>query len=107
MMAWNYPAYQPYQQQTRGKPAWVQGAEGAKAEYVAPGESGFFLDSETQRFYIKTVDPSGIPGPLRAFRYTEEVVTDQSAAAGGVTREEFDALRQSVEALLKGETKDE
>lgn len=105
-MAWDYPYLNPYRtnQHQRGEAAWVQGAEGAKAEYVEPGKVGFFFDSETQRFFIKAVDASGVPAPLRVFRYEEE---HEAPAPVGVTRDEFDALRKSVEALMKGEPDNE
>jgi hypothetical protein len=99
--------YSPYQ--TSGKPVWVQGVEGAKAQYVAPGDSGIFMDSERQRFYIKTVDVSGVPMPLRAFDYKEVVeAAPQITAASGVTREEFDELVKRVNAFeMKGEQTNE
>lgn len=105
-MAWMNP-YNPYQ--TSGKPVWVQGIEGAKAQYVAPGDSGIFMDSERQRFYIKTVDVSGVPMPLRAFDYKEVVESaPQIQAVAGVTREEFDELVKRVNAFeTKGEQTNE
>lgn len=104
-MAWMNP-YSPYQ--TSGKPVWVQGVEGTKAQYVAPGDSGIFMDSERQRFYIKTVDVSGVPMPLRAFDYKEVMESaPQIQAASGVTREEFDELVKRVAAFEKGEQTNE
>lgn len=105
-MAWMNP-YSPYQ--TSGKPVWVQGVEGAKAQYVAPGDSGIFMDSERQRFYIKTVDVSGVPMPLRAFDYKEVVQSaPQIEDSYIVTRAEFDELVQRVNAFeSKGEQTNE
>jgi len=51
---------------------WVQGAAGAKAYNLDPGRSVLLMDSEANKFYIKSTDQSGMPLPLRSFRYTEE-----------------------------------
>ena len=54
---------------------WVQGEAGAKAYPVAPGNSVLLMDSESECFYIKSTDASGVPMPLRSFTYTEVVQT--------------------------------
>lgn len=80
--------------------AWVQGINGAKSYLVGAGNSAILLDSEDSVFYIKTVDQSGMPLPLRTFRYSEEkeaTVKENSAVENNidfnkfVTREEFEA----------------
>jgi hypothetical protein len=78
---------------------WVQGETGAKSYIVAPGASVLLMDSEAQRFFIKSADTSGMPLPLRTFEYkeigaavkveAEEVKTDVDFGKY-VTREEFD-----------------
>ncbi len=50
---------------------WVQGEAGAKSWAVAPGKSVMLMDSESNTFYIKSSDASGMPMPLRIFDYTE------------------------------------
>ena len=50
---------------------WVQGEAGAKSWAVAPGKSVMLMDSESNTFYIKASDQSGMPMPLRIFDYTE------------------------------------
>lgn len=50
---------------------WVQGEAGAKSYPVAPSQSIMLMDSENEVFYIKTVDASGMPLPLRIFDYKE------------------------------------
>ena len=52
---------------------WVQGIAGAKAFLVAPGNSVPLFDSEGNSFYIKAVDKSGMPLPLRIFDYHERI----------------------------------
>ena len=50
---------------------WVQGEAGAKSWAVAPGKSVMLMDSESNTFYIKSSDASGMPMPLRIFDYAE------------------------------------
>lgn len=73
----SYPL--PYQQPTVAQPSvtttggivWVQGEAGAKAYPVAAGNSMLLMDSESEQFFIKTTDNSGMPMPLRTFTYKE------------------------------------
>lgn len=50
---------------------WVQGEVGARAYPVPAGTAKMLMDSEQPVFYIKTVDISGIPMPLRVFDFVE------------------------------------
>lgn len=50
---------------------WVSGESGAKSWIVGRGESVLLMDSESQCFYLKSADASGMPLPLRVFDYTE------------------------------------
>ena len=93
----------PQQQQTAQQTApiiWVQGEEAAKSYLCAPG------NSEKSSFYIKTVDASGMPQPLRIFDYSERTAAQkqptqaaQAQAGEFVTRAEFDALAARFDAL--------
>lgn len=88
---------------------WVQGEAGAKAYPVAPGNSLLLMDSESDVFYIKSTDVSGVPAPLRMFNYTEIVQTQQPQEEQSttqqldtsqfVTRSELDELRSAIEEL--------
>lgn len=64
------PVVQPQQQNSTGI-IWVQGEAGAKAYPVAPGNSILLMDSENSFFYIKSTDTSGVPQPIRKFKYEE------------------------------------
>ncbi len=80
---------------------WVQGEGGAKSYLVAPNTTIMLMDSEDTMFYLKSSDASGMPLPLRRFRY-EEIPTEIGAGArtgnandpGGkyVTHEELRAI---------------
>ncbi len=89
-----YPTYQPYPYQdqlnqlrtanpmpmqgfqmpmNRPDPTglnWVQGEAGAKSWFVNPGATVLLMDSEGQRFYLKSADGNGVPA-MRTFEYTE------------------------------------
>ena len=130
MMAYNY--YNPYQYQSpymaQTAPAvsapvqaqaqpqqsngliWVQGETGAKSYLVAPNTTVMLMDSETQRFYLKSSDASGMPLPLRIFEYAEIMAqnapvtpsvaqtVDTSAFA---TKAELEAFRAEIDGILK------
>ena len=78
---------------------WVQGEAGAKAYPVGAGTSALLMDSESENFYIKCTDASGMPQPLRKFEYKEKFdnapsevppVAQTFDSSQFVTREEFE-----------------
>ena len=86
---------------------WVQGEAGAKSYPIAPGCTVMLMDSEGERFYLKSADASGMPLPLRVFEYKERTETAQQTTAGSVadfpdlndkfvTREEFERRMASI-----------
>ena len=81
---------------------WVQGIEGAKSWYVPPGKNALLMDSEAQVFYIKAVDGSGIPAPLRVFEYKE--VQAEAPAVKSPDLSNFVTKKELEEALasIKG-----
>jgi len=94
------------QQPDNGGMLWVQGEAGAKAYMVAPGNSVILMDSESMTFYIKSVDASGMPQPLRIFDYTERTsaspmppVASKMPQVQYVTVDEFRALADRLTAL--------
>lgn len=94
-------------QQPAASPLWVQGEAGAKAYPVAPGSSVILMDSESNVFYIKSADQSGMP-TMRTFEYRERTAAQnppvqaaQQPQGDYVTRSEFDALRQQIYALIQ------
>lgn len=117
----NAGQYQPYvpqyvAPQTNNPPAsvhrnqstgivWVQGEAAAKSYPVEPGTTLLMLDSEDSVFYIKTVDASGMPMPLRVFEFTErsEIVHSQDTE-NFITRDEFE---ERLAELLRKEKNNE
>ena len=83
---------------------WVQGEAGAKSYLVAPGNTVQLMDSEANRFYLKTVGADNMPHPLRIFEYKEIMPVEVQippSAVNAVTREEYDALKGQMEELVK------
>lgn len=99
---------QPQQQQNNGL-TWVQGIEGAKSHFVNPGQTALLMDSESNSFFIKTADASGMPLPLRIFDYTERTAQQapqQPTAAATdtstyITREEFESRLAAITAVTE------
>lgn len=102
----------PQQQMTQQQPInqgllWVQGEAGAKSYLVAPSTTVLLMDSESQRFYLKSTDGSGMPN-LRTFEYTEVLPnTPQSSQTFHenlddkyVTREEYSSLQAKYAEIL-------
>ena len=89
----NYNTSQPQQQVPSNSINWVQGEAGAKIFPVPPGQSVVLMDSENYVFYIKSVDVSGMPLPLKIFDYKERVEQKQISAQSNneyITRKEFE-----------------
>lgn len=86
---------------------WVQGEAGAKSYIVAPGSTVMLMDSEGERFFLKSADASGMPLPLRIFDYKERTEMPSQAVSAPVsaqnvnfdnfvTREEFEQRMASI-----------
>ena len=116
------PMVQPVQQmptpaqQTNNGLVWVQGEAGAKSFLVAPGCTVMLMDSEGERFYLKSADASGMPLPLRVFEYKERTETAQQTTGGSVatfddldnkfvTRDEFERRMASIAPHKKSKNK--
>ena len=87
---------------------WVQGEAGAKAVPVQPGQKVLLMDSETNVFYVKSCDVSGMPLPLRVFEYQEttQVASGAEQAAASNTYVTHEELKRAL-AALKQEPKPE
>lgn len=97
------PAQAPQQQANSGL-IWVQGETGAKGYLVAPNNTVLLMDSEANQFYLKSTDGSGMPLPLRVFKY-EEVKPNQVPQASPeshpveyVTKAEFDEFKSTLKS---------
>lgn len=87
---------------------WVQGEAGAKSYLVAPNTTVLLMDSETQRFYLKSTDGAGMPN-LRTFEYVEVQPNAPQAAQTApenlddkyVTREEYNSLQEKYMDIME------
>jgi hypothetical protein len=97
-----YPNYFQSQQQpqTSSNIIWIQGENAAKSYPVVPGNSVLLMDSEQQVFYIKTVDASGLPQPLRVFPYSEKVDVAKNATTAPIERQQDYVTRDEFEKRL-------
>ena len=95
-------APQPVRQMPTGNIIWVQGETGAKSYMVAPGMTVLLMDSEGDKFYLKSTDASGMPLPLRVFEHKEITAkTETPATVDYATKDELAALRGEIEAIKK------
>ena len=97
--------YQPPQQQPNSSNlTWVQGETAAKSYPVGNGQSVLLMDSEQNRFYIKSTDNSGMPLPLRVFDYSEktqnDAVSPKTDTIDYVSRSEFDAFKEDISKMM-------
>ena len=123
---YGYTYQQPYQdrltqlqnqyQQTAPQPInqgllWVSGEVGAKSYLVAPNSTVLLMDSDSQRFYLKSADVSGMPS-MRIFEYNEVTNTPSSVVSAPnshekeldskyVTREEYEGLKRQYESIMQ------
>ena len=95
---------------------WVQGESGAKSYLLPPNATALLMDSENSSFYIKSVDASGVPLPLRVFDFTERTQNGNGTHENGhkidsaidfgkfVTREELNEILANM-SLVEGSAK--
>ena len=90
---------------------WVQGEAGAKSYLVAPNTTVMLMDSESEQFFLKSADASGMPLPLRIFKYSEiskspnkapEISPMTNNNTEYALKSDLEALQSRVEAILNG-----
>ena len=90
---------------------WVSGEVGAKYYLVAPNSTVLLMDSDAQRFYLKSADNAGMPS-LRIFEYSEVTNIPQNTPQAlntdlkeldvkYVTREEYEGLKRQYENIME------
>ena len=97
---YNNPYY-PSRGNNSNSITWVQGIEGAKAFQLMPNSNVILMDSESDKFYIKSSDNIGMCN-LRTFNYVEELEKPKEEF---VTKSEMESiisqLRESYEQLIQ------
>lgn len=77
---------------------WTMGLESAKAYPLFPGRTLMLMDSESPRFFIKSVDNNGY-ATLKAYTFQEESISQPSTNNSGsnyVTKEQLDQAMATV-----------
>lgn len=107
----NVPQMQPTQPQVNQGLLWVSGEVGAKSYLVAPNSTVLLMDSDAQRFYLKSADNAGMPS-LRIFEYSEATNAPTTSVNTPnldenvlndkfVTREEYEGLKRQYESIME------
>lgn len=79
---------------------WTMGFESAKAYPLLPGKTLMLMDSESPRFYVKTVDTNGY-ATIKAYSFHEEKPsTAPTNAPNFVTQEQLEAAIMSLKEQL-------
>lgn len=107
------PMQQPQMQQNASASSgngitWVLGENAAKSFPVGAGQTVLLMDREEPVLYMKSVDQSGMPLPLRIFDITERtaahsesVVAKSATTEDFVSRKEFEEFREDVKRSIK------
>ena len=112
-----YPYSQPQPQQTNYLPlTFVSGIEGAKAFIVAPNQTVYLKDSDSNILYEKKADAQGRysltayemkPVNDTSKQQIEFATTSDLTALKSMLTEKIDILSKDVETLLNGAKKGE
>ena len=102
--------YQPPMQQAAQQPSiqWVSSERAAYEYLVAPNSAVALWDSSAPVVYLKQADASGKPS-MKIYDLVERTAQAPEARPGVeyVTRQEFEALAARLDALAKGEEKED
>ena len=120
-------AYQPQQMMpvqnqvqvphsSQGGVNWVQGEAGARSWLTTPNTTALLMDSETDRFYLKSTDVSGMPLPLRVFEYREitasnasknDLANEPKTISEYATKRELEAFKTEIRGFIEKKEKHE
>lgn len=67
---------------------------------VAAGVTVQLINFKAGKFYLKSTGTNGVPQPIRRFSFTEDSMPAQNQN-GAVSRDEFNALSEKFDKLLK------
>lgn len=107
-MVYEPPKYAQPQSAGGNGIVWVRGEAAAKAHFAALNTPAMVMDSESQRFYLNSIDSAGMPA-MRIFEYNEVFPNVQTTAPGSVnpddkyvTREEYNTLKMQFDSFRAG-----
>lgn len=79
---------------------WVETEAEARGAYIAPGTTGFFMERQNPRFYVKTSALSGEVASFKIFEFTE-IVPAQPASTTTTQYVTEDVFYKSIEELKR------
>lgn len=87
---------------------WVQGEAAARSYLIAPNSTVLLMDSETNRFYLKSANNAGMPS-MQIFEYSEVLQNAPQAIQNAqtnlddkyVTREEYSHLQAQYMEIME------
>lgn len=87
---------------------WVQGEAAARSYLIAPNSTVLLMDSETNRFYLKSANNAGMPS-MQIFEYSEVLQNAPQAIQNTqtnlddkyVTREEYSRLQAQYMEIIE------
>lgn len=78
---------------------FVEGEAGARAYPVAAGNTVMLMDFNSNKFWLKSTDTTGMPQQLRTFEF-KELIQQPAQSPAGVSREEFNSLSDKLDKLI-------
>lgn len=96
------PASNMYNQAVTTPIIWVDNEAYARNAYVAPGTTGFFMERQNQRFYVKSTTLSGEIASFKVFEFNEvapEPVVAQTSSQY-VTIDDFNKSINELKQLI-------
>ena len=85
----------------------VNGEQAARNYPVQRGRTIFLIDFNTRKFWIKSIKPNGLEDSCEGYTFISDTqpqqpqIQNQIDFNNFVTREEFNALKTSLEELMK------
>ena len=78
---------------------FVDGEAGARSYPVAAGNTVMLMDFNSNNFWLKSTDTTGMPQQLRTFEF-KELIQQPAQSPAGVSREEFNSLSDKLDKLI-------
>lgn len=78
---------------------FVDGEAGARSYPVAAGNTVMLMDFNSNNFWLKSTDTTGMPQQLRTFEF-KEIIQQPAQSPAGVSREEFNSLSDKLDKLI-------
>lgn len=77
---------------------WVDNEISARNSYIAPGTTGFFMERQNPRFYVKSATLSGEIASFRVFEFNE-IIPEPPAAPTSTSYVTVDDFNKSIDEL--------